>query len=265
MIRDITLGQYYAAKSPVHRLDARVKIIAILLFITELFIADDFAGFAMLAAALLITVAVSGVPLGYIFRGMKPIMFILLFTFLLNIFMVDGRVIWRVWIFKVTLEGIYVAIFMAARLIMIIIASSLLTFTTRPIALTDGLERLLSPLAKLKVPTHDIAMMMSIALRFIPTLTGEADRIMKAQQARGADFESGNVIRRGRAMIPVIIPLFVSAFRIAGDLAVAMEARCYQGGEGRTSIRNNKFNKRDIIVLALCFTLFAATVVLRNL
>ena len=201
----------------------------------------------------------------YIFRGLKPILLILIFTFFLNLFMVDGEVIWRIWILKVTKEGLYLALFMSIRLVLLITASSLLTLTTRPISLTDGLERLLSPLNRMGVPTHDIAMMMSIALRFIPTLLAEADKIMKAQQARGADFESGNVFRRGRALIPILIPLFVGAFRIAGDLAMAMEARCYRGGTGRTRMRQSVFGRVDYVALGACLVLFAAAILLRVL
>ena len=227
MIRDITLGQYYPADSPIHRLDPRVKITATLLFIIELFIVDNFIGFAICAAVLGIVIAVSTVPLKFIMRGMKPILFILFFTFALNIFMVRGEVIWELGFLHITKEGIKIAVFMAVRLVLLITGSSMLTLTTKPLNLTDGMERMLSPFAKLGFPAHEIAMMMTIALRFIPTLLEETDKIMKAQQARGADFESGNIIRRAKALIPVLVPLFVSAFRIAQDLAMAMEARYF--------------------------------------
>ena len=231
MIRDITLGQYYAAPSAIHKLDPRVKIIATLLFIVEVFLVNDFIGFAVTACALAAAVAVSRVPLNFILRGLKPILLIIIFTFCLNIFMTDGRVLWQAGFLKVTEEGLYRAAFMALRLILLIIGSSLLTLTTKPISLTDGIERLLRPLSRIGVPAHEIAMVMSIALRFIPTLLEETDKIMKAQQARGADFESGNILNRAKALIPILVPLFVSAFRIAQDLAMAMEARCYRGGK----------------------------------
>ena len=251
MIRDITLGQYYPADSPIHRLDPRVKITATLLFIIELFIVDNFIGFAICAAVLGIVIAVSTVPLKFIMRGMKPILFILFFTFALNIFMVKGEVIWELGFLHITKEGIKIAVFMAVRLVLLITGSSMLTLTTKPLNLTDGMERMLSPFAKLGFPAHEIAMMMTIALRFIPTLLEETDKIMKAQQARGADFESGNIIRRAKALIPVLVPLFVSAFRIAQDLAMAMEARCYRGGSGRTRLHEMKLRGRDFAAFLL--------------
>ena len=251
MIRDITLGQYYPGSSLIHNVDPRVKIIATLLFIIELFIVNAFFGFAVCAAALALVVIVSRVPLSFILRGLKPILIILLFTFLLNMFMIDGHTLLRIGVLRVTDQGVYVAVFMAIRLILLIIGSSMLTLTTTPLSLTDGMEKLLSHLAKLHVPTHDIAMMMSIALRFIPTLLDETDKIMKAQQARGADFETGSLIRRAKALIPILVPLFVSAFRIAQDLAMAMEARCYRGGVGRTRLHQMKFRKFDYVALLL--------------
>ncbi len=213
MIRDITLGQYYASDSLIHRLDPRVKIIATLLFIIELFIVDNFIGFAICAAVLAIVIAVSKVPLSFIMRGLKPVLFILFFTFALNIFMVKGEVLWSWKFLHITREGIQIAVFMAIRLVLLIIGSSMLTLATKPLSLTDGIERLLSPLAKFKFPSHEIAMMMTIALRFIPTLLEETDKIMKAQQARGADFESGGLLKRAKALIPVLVPLFVKDAR----------------------------------------------------
>ena len=249
MIRDITLGQYYPGDSPIHRLDPRIKIIATVLYIVKLFIVNSFIGFGICAGVLFVTVAISKVPISYIMRGLKPILLILLFTFFLNIFMVDGRVLWRIGFLKVTDNGLYTAVFMSIRLLLLIIGSSLLTLATTPISLTDGIERLLTPLQKIGVPTHEIAMMMSIALRFIPTLLEETDKIMKAQQARGADFESGNIFKRAKSLIPILVPLFVSAFRIAQDLAMAMEARCYRGGKGRTRLHEMKFKAKDIWAL----------------
>lgn len=251
MIRDITLGQYYASDSLIHRLDPRVKIIATLLFIIELFIVDNFIGFAICGAVLAIVIAVSRVPMSFIMRGLKPVLFILFFTFALNIFMVKGEVIWSWKFLHITKEGIQIAVFMAIRLVLLIIGSSMLTLCTKPLSLTDGIERLLSPLSKFKFPSHEIAMMMTIALRFIPTLLEETDKIMKAQQARGADFETGGIVKRAKALIPVLVPLFVSAFRIAQDLAMAMEARCYRGGENRTRMHEMKLRNRDFIAFAL--------------
>lgn len=263
MIRDITLGQYYSGESVIHRLDSRVKIIATILFIAELFIVDDFIGFGICALLLAVSVTISKVPFGFIMRGLKPIIIIIIFTFCLNIFMVDGKVLWHWGFLKITEEGIYMAVFMGIRLILLIIGSSLLTLTTKPISLTDGIEKLLRPLSAIKVPTHEIAMMMSIALRFIPTLLEETDKIMKAQQARGADFESGNIFRRAKSLIPILVPLFVSAFRIAQDLAMAMEARCYKGGRGRTRMHEMKLGKRDVGALIGMHLLLALIIIER--
>ncbi len=263
MIRDITLGQYYAGESPIHRLDPRVKIIATLLFIIELFIVNHFIGFAVCAAALAVYVKMSKVPISFILRGLKPILLIIIFTFCLNIFMIDGRIIWQLGFLKVTVEGLLTAVFMGIRLVLLIIGSSLLTFTTKPISLTDGIERLLGPLARIGVPTHEIAMMMSIALRFIPTLLEETDKIMKAQQARGADFESGNLLARAKALIPILVPLFVSAFRIAQDLAMAMEARCYRGGKGRTRMHEMRFRGNDYVAMVILVLFLGVTIFLR--
>lgn len=263
MIRDITLGQYYSADSILHKLDPRTKIMATLIFIIELFLVKGFIGFAVCGAALAVCVALSKVPISFILRGLKPIFMILAFTFFLNIFMVDGHEIFRWKFIKITTEGIYLALFMSLRLILLIISSSVLTLTTKPIALTDGLEKLMAPLSKLGVPSHEIAMMMSIALRFIPLLLDETDKIMKAQQARGADFESGNILRRAKSMIPILVPLFVSAFRIAQDLAMAMEARCYRGGAGRTRMNEIKFDKLDFMAIAACLIFLGVVISMR--
>lgn len=260
MIRDITLGQYFPGDSWVHRLDPRIKIIATLLFLIELFIVDNFIGFGIAAVCLGVVIAVSGVPVGYILRGLRPILMILIFTFALNIFMVNGRVLWQWKFLHITAEGLELAVFMAIRLILLLMGSSMLTLCTRPLALTDGIERLLSPFKKIGLPAHDIAMMMTIALRFIPTLLEEADKIMKAQQARGADFESGNIIRRAKSLIPILVPLFVSAFRIAQDLALAMEARCYRGGENRTRMSGMKFAKRDYAAIVMMVAFLAVII-----
>lgn len=263
MLRDITLGQYYPGKSWVHRLDPRIKIIATLLFIIELFIVDNFIGFVIAGGVLAVVIAVSKVPVGYIMRGLKPIILILVFTFALNMFMVDGTILWQWKFLKITEEGLRLAVFMAIRLILLLMGSSLLTLCTRPLALTDGIERLLSPFSRIGLPAHDIAMMMTIALRFIPTLLEEADKIIKAQQARGADFESGNLMHRVKSLIPVLVPLFVSALRIAMDLAMAMEARCYRGGENRTRMHEMKFKKRDYAA-ATMMVIFAAVIVIQS-
>ena len=263
MLRDITLGQYYPGKSWVHRLDPRIKIIATLLFIIELFIVDNFIGFVIAGGVLAVVIAVSKVPVGYIMRGLKPIILILVFTFALNMFMVDGTILWQWKFLKITEEGLRLAVFMAIRLILLLMGSSLLTLCTRPLALTDGIERLLSPFSRIGLPAHDIAMMMTIALRFIPTLLEEADKIIKAQQARGADVESGNLMHRVKSQIPVLVPLFVSAHRIAMDLAMAMEARCYRGGENRTRMHEMKFKKRDYAAAAM-MVIFAAVIVIQS-
>ena len=245
MIRDITLGQYYQAESWIHRLDPRLKIIATLVYIAALFVVDDFLGFIIAAVVLGVVIAVSKVPLKFILRGLKPIFLIILFTFVLNLFMVQGKVLVHVWIFSITEEGLRMAVFMAARLILLIIGSSLLTLTTKPISLTDGIEALLSPFRRIGVPAHELAMMMTIALRFIPTLLEETE------QARGADFESGNMLRRAKSLIPILVPLFISAFRIAQELAMAMEARCYRGGKHRSRMNGMKFVGRDLVATVL--------------
>ena len=263
MIRDITLGQYFPGESVIHRLDPRVKIIATLLFIVELFIVDNFIGFAVAAVYLGAVIAVSKVPLSFIVRGLKPIIVILLFTFALNIFMVDGQIIWQWKFLHITVEGVRLAVFMAIRIILLLIGSSMLTLCTRPLSLTDGIERLLSPFKKIGLPAHEIAMMMTIALRFIPTLLEETDKIMKAHQARGADFESGGLIQKAKALIPILVPLFVSAFRIAMDLAMAMESRCYRGGEHRTRMHEMKLHGKDWAAIAF-MVLFLAVIIIES-
>ena len=263
MIRDITIGQYFAGNSVIHRLDPRVKIIATLLFIIELFIVDNFIGFAIAAVCLGTVIVVSGVPFSFIVRGLKPIIIILLFTFTLNMFMIDGRVLWQWGFLRITAEGLRTAVFMAVRLILLIIGSSMLTLCTRPLSLTDGIERLLSPFKRIGVPAHEIAMMVTIAHRFIPSLLEETGKIMKAQQARGADFETGNLIHRAKSLIPILVPLFVSAFRIAQDLAMAMEARCYRGGENRTRMNEMKLKRRDYVAFVLQ-ALFLAVIIIES-
>ncbi len=260
MIRDITLGQYYPGDSWVHRLDARTKIIATLLYLIELFVVNNFYGFLITAAVLFAVIALSKVPLKFIFRGLTAVFLIIAFTFLLNLFMVDGRVLWHWKFLTITYEGLSRAFFMAIRLVLIIIGSSIMTLTTKPVELTDGLEKLLSPFSKIGLPSHEIALMMTIALRFIPTLMEETDKIIKAQQARGADFESGNLFQRAKSLIPILVPLFVSSFRIAQDLALAMEARCYHGGPGRTRMNEIRFDRGDAVA-AVLMLLFLAVII----
>ena len=248
MIRDITIGQYYPAKSILHRLDPRVKLVSTLLYLISLFLFRSISGYLVATLFLVCIIRMSKVPLSYIVKGLKPIIMLLLITVLFNLFLTrDGDVLVHFWIFTITEGGLVTAVFMAVRLIYLIIGSSLMTFTTTPSELTDGLEDLLKPLNRIKVPVHEVAMMMSIALRFIPILLEETDKIMKAQIARGADLESGNMIQRAKSMIPILVPLFVSAFRRANDLALAMEARCYHGGEGRTKMKPLRYHTRDFV------------------
>ena len=237
MLRDITIGQYYPADSFVHKLDPRFKILAVLAYIIAAFFVKTYIGLFVLLAFLTVAVAASRIPLKVLLRGLKAIYVLLGITFVFNALLSGGQTeYFRLWIFRLTREGLVRAVFMALRLIMLITGASLLTLTTAPIALTDGMERLLSPFAKLHFPAHEVAMMMTIALRFIPTLMEEADRIMKAQSARGASFDEGGLIKRAKSVIPLLVPLFVSAFRRAEELAMAMEVRCYHGGEGRTRL-----------------------------
>lgn len=264
MIRDITLGQYYPGNSWIHKLDPRIKIIATLLYIAALFVVHDFIGFAISFLALAVIIAVSGVPLKFIFKGLRPVFLIIAFTLIVNMFMVQGEVLVQIWVFHITREGLRMAAFMGIRLVLLIIGSSMLTLTTKPIGLTDGIEALLSPFKKIGLPAHELAMMMTIALRFIPTLLDEADKIIKAQQARGADFESGTIVRRAKALVPILVPLFISAFRIAQDLAMAMEARCYGSGIKRTRMNAMKFSKRDLTA-GLLLAVFMAIIVLERI
>jgi len=264
MIRDITLGQYYPGDSWVHKLDPRTKIIGTFVYLIALFLVKDFWGFLIAVTGILMVVAISRVPLSFILKGLKPVFIIILFTFFINMFMTKGEVLigWKFLV--ITKEGLYNAFFMGIRLVLLIIGSSILTLATKPIKLTDGIESLLGPLKKIGVPAHELAMMMTIALRFIPTLLEETDKIMKAQMARGADFESGNIFKRAKSLIPLLIPLFISAFRIAQDLAMAMEARCYSGGENRTRMTAMTYEKRDILA-TLGLIAFVATILLERI
>lgn len=237
MIRDITLGQYYPENSIIHKLDPRTKLVGTLVFIISLFLFNNFGGYIAATVFLAVIIKLSKVPLKFIVKGLKSIIILLMITVIFNMFLTQGEPLISFWILTITKEGLRIAVFMAIRLIYLIIGSSVMTLTTTPNNLTDGLESLLGPLKRIKVPVHEIAMMMSIALRFIPILLEETDKIMKAQIARGADFESGNIIKKAKSLIPLLVPLFISAFRRANDLAMAMEARCYRGGEGRTKMK----------------------------
>ena len=252
MIRDITIGQYYPVNSILHRLDPRTKIVCTIMYLVSLFLFDNIYGYLVAAVFLGMSICISKVPFRFIVKGLKPILMLLMITLVFNLFLTKtGNVLWEFWILKLTDDGIRTAGFMALRLIFLILGSSLMTFTTTPNALTDGIEKLLWPFRKIKLPVHEIAMMMSIALRFIPILLEEKEKIMKAQLARGADLESGNIIQKAKAMIPILVPLFVSAFRRANDLAMAMEARCYRGGEGRTKMKPLVYERKDYIAYAI--------------
>ncbi|MBQ8822735.1 MAG: energy-coupling factor transporter transmembrane protein EcfT [Lachnospiraceae bacterium] len=245
MLRDITLGQYYQTESVVHKLDPRVKLGGTLLYIISLFLFENIWGYLVAGLFLALVVKLSKVPFRFMVRGMKTIVFLLLITVVFNLFLTPGEVLISFWKLKITKEGLWIAISMAIRLSMLIIGSSVMTLTTTPNNLTDGMEKMMSPLKVFKVPVHEVAMMMSIALRFIPILLEETDKIMKAQIARGADFESGNLLKRAKALVPLLVPLFISAFRRANDLAMAMEARCYRGGEGRTKMKPLVYKRED--------------------
>lgn len=261
MIRDITLGQYFPGNSVIHRMDPRIKIIWTFFYIVLLFFVNNFWGFLVYTVFTAIIIKLTGIKPKLIFRGLRPVLFLLLFTVIVNVFMTGGgEVVFKIGFLTATTEGLKFAALMALRLILLVTGTSLLTFTTSPIMLTDGIERLLSPLSKIGVPAHAIAMMMTIAIRFIPTILDETDKIMKAQKARGADFESGNIIRRAKAMTPILIPLFISAFRRADELATAMECRCYHGGEGRTRFKQLKIGKLDVVSFFVAPLLLAAVV-----
>ena len=247
MLRDITLGQYYQTESVIHRLDPRVKLGGTLLFIISLFFFQNYLGYAVAALFLALVIRLSKVPFKFMVRGMKSIIFLLLLTVVFNLFLTPGTPLITLWKLTITQEGLKLALTMAIRLVMLIIGSSIMTLTTTPNNLTDGMEKMMRPLRVFKVPVHEVAMMMSIALRFIPILLEETDKIMKAQIARGADFESGNLIKRAKALVPLLVPLFISAFRRANDLAMAMEARCYRGGDGRTKMKPLVYKRRDLL------------------
>lgn len=256
MLKDITIGQYFPGNSLVHKLDPRVKIIIIGIFIASLFFIDSFFPYIFVALFIGTVIKVAKLPVKFIIKGLKPLVFIIMITLLINVFMTKGEVLFNIGPLAVTKEGLSTAIFMALRLIFLITGTSLLTLTTSPISLTDGIEKLLSPFKKVGLPAHELAMMMTIALRFIPTLLEETDKIMKAQMARGADFESGNIINRAKNLVPLLVPLFINAFRRADELATAMEARCYRGGDNRTRLNELKLKKIDFVVLSSMILFF---------
>ena len=260
MLKDITIGQYFPGKSIIHKLDPRVKIILVFLFIVTLFVANDVTSLLINVAFVILLYVISRIPLKMILKGLKPIIPIIIFTAILNIFFVDGRVLWKIGFIEVTDKGLEMSAIMIIRVLCLIAGTSLLTYTTSPIALTDALERLMKPLNKIKVPVHELAMMMTIALRFIPTLIEETDKIMSAQKARGADMETGSIVQRAKALVPILIPLFVSSFRRADELAMAMECRCYRGGEGRTRMRQLHIRFMDILSIFVVSAFLVATI-----
>ena len=266
MLKDITLGQYFPGDTLIHRLDPRTKLLCVILYIVALFNANSVLTYAVMAVVLTTCILVSRVHYRALTRGLKPVYIIVIFTAVMNLFFSGGTPVADVWLLRhITFEGIRSAISMVLRIVMLIMGTFLLTYTTSPISLTDGLERLLNGLKRLHVPVHELAMMMSIALRFIPTLIEETDKIMSAQKARGADFESGNIFQRARALVPILVPLFISAFRRADELATAMECRCYHGGEGRTALHVLHYRAADYLSLLGFIALTAAIIALRHL
>lgn len=265
MLRDITIGQYYQTESVIHKMDPRVKLGGTMLYIISLFLMKNFVGYAIAALFLATVIKLSRVPFKFMIKGMKTIIMLLMITVVFNLFLTPGTPLVSLWKLTITVEGLRMAATMAIRLTLLIIGSSVMTLTTTPNNLTDGLEKMMRPLKVIKVPVHEVAMMMSIALRFIPILLEETDKIMKAQIARGADFESGNLIKRAKAMIPLLVPLFISAFRRANDLAMAMEARCYRGGDGRTKMKPLCYKKRDYIAYVCVLLYLAVGIVLGRL
>jgi len=262
MLKDITLGQYFPGNSVIHRMDPRTKLVGLIIYIVALFTAASWVSYGIMLAFLIVMVALSKIPVKALFKGMKPLIFILIFTGLLNLLFNGGEtVLVAFWKITITLEGVIRAFFMVARILMLISATFLMTYTTSPIQLTDGLESLLSPLKKIRVPVHELAMMMCIALRFIPTLIEETDKIISAQKARGADFETGSVLKRVKALVPILVPLFISAFRRADELATAMECRCYQGGEGRTKMKLLRYRRRDYFAYMILLMLLSGVIV----
>ncbi len=260
MLKDITIGQYFPGNTIVHRMDPRVKILIVLLFILTLFMINSFYPYLLIVLFLIFSIKLTEIPLKIILRGIKPIIPIILITFTINVLFTKGEIIAKLGPIVISKEGLKQASFMAARLIFLILGSSLLTLTTSPISLTDGIEKLLNPFRKIGVPAHELAMMMTIALRFIPDLLEETDKIMKAQMARGADFESGNILRRAKNLIPLLVPLFINSLRRSEELAFAMDARCYRGGDNRTRLHELKLRQKDIIILIVTIAFFALIV-----
>ena len=265
MLRDITIGQYYPVNSVLHRLDPRVKLVSTLIYIVSLFVFDSIIGYVIASIFLASMIKLSQVPFRFMVKGLKPVVVLLCITLFFNLIFTPGEAVFSIWIITVTREGIQLAVRMGIRLVFLVIGASLMTLTTTPNQLTDGLERLLKPLNHIHVPVHEISMIMSIALRFIPILLDETDKIMKAQTARGADFESGGLVRKVKAMVPLLVPLFISAFRRANDLAMAMEARCYHGGEGRTQMKPLIYQKRDYVAYGIVWAYLAVSIVFRVL
>lgn len=262
MLRDITLGQYFPGDSFLYKMDARVKILLTVVYLVLIFIVKNYAGYAAVLALLILIIKSTDIPFKYILKGIKPIMVFVIFTAVLNLFMTSGDIIWQWGFLKITYQGINYAVFMILRIVLLMAGTSMLTYTTSPITLTDGIERLLSPFSKIGLPAHELAMMMTIALRFIPTLIEETDKIMKAQSARGADFETGNIIQRAKSLVPLLVPLFIGAFRRADELATAMECRCYRGGTNRTRLHIMKTTKIDFAAVLIMAAFTAAVIVL---
>lgn len=270
MLKDITIGQYFPGSSLIHKLDPRVKIVLTLIYIIMLFAASNPLGLILGILVVWLLYGVSRIPGVMILKSLKPVVPIIIFTGVLNMFFIDGDVLWQLWKLKITTQGVMTAVVMSIRILCLIAGTSLLTYTTSPIALTDGIERLFAPLKRFKMPVHELAMMMTIALRFIPTLIEETDKIMSAQKARGANLDNGGLMQRAKALVPILIPLFVSAFRRADELALAMECRCYRGGEGRTRMKQLQLHRRDAVasafmalclVAVICVNMFAPQII----
>lgn len=263
MFKDITLGQYFPGNSSIHRLDPRTKLLGMIAYIVMIFLVKRLELFALVALFALSVILLSKIPFSYVMKTLKPVRFLLIFMFIINLLIAgDGETVFEWWIIHITKDSIYQAFFMSIRLVLLILGTSLMTLTTTPLGLTDAMEALMKPLSKIGFPAHELAMMMTIALRFIPTLIEEADKIIKAQSARGADFESGNLINKAKSTIPILVPLFVNSFRRADELAMAMESRCYHGGSGRTKMRKLKFTRGDLAALLVFVLIFAALIII---
>ena len=265
MFKDITIGQYFPGETLVHKYDPKLKMLTMILFIASLFFINSVFMYLPVVIYLMLIIFNAKLPIGLVLRGLKPLKWIILVTFIINLFFTPGEAIYTFGVLKISQEGIDLAVFMGIRLVLLVLGTSLLTYTTSPIELTDGIESLLRPFRKIGVPSHEIAMMMTIALRFIPTLIEETDKIMKAQMARGADFESGNLIKRAKNLVPLLVPLFINSFRRAEELATAMEARCYRGGDGRTKMNASKIVKKDVIIFLGNIIFFAAIILVSKL